>query len=746
MFNNSYITGAGLDCYSNNGALLAHQNGAIFGVRIGFLKDGRYISAIMPHRIDGDPGLVYRIGQIRRQLRNSFYTHLDKTGPHATDSSYAELTALPITISWAKASCNSIVGKVTVAKENTIVVVEAYGPFDFPDDFVAGRGLITAPMKNPATFHVESPTIITGVSPHVEVEPGDLTPTGGWADLKGRSRQILASEKGLMNFKLISSREPEYARGCDFADAVEIDIEDFQHGLTKAGNKSAYMKFCLSLSDTLYIKAIIDEQPVTETTINENDIDSIISESQQNYASSRVSGTGPLADAIEPFINEEFWMQTYNPYTKRIFIPAGRTWMADLPFNVWGWDECFNALIAAVESPEIARATLLDVYKDKRLGPYCIWNLHCRHTCYDLLEKTYDYFKHACADSDLIEGMVCCGLDDTPAHRYHEAQYSPVLNALKVLNLEMCRNICRQLGKDKDANRFEELYFELKTKVNKTMWNADEGIYLNRGVSGGWNKVKTPISFYPLLAGIADEKQAQQLLQHLLDPAQFWGDFVVPSLSKDHPEYGKPGLSGTESEGYPPFDYWRGTIWAPTNYMIYHGLKRYGFDDVAAQIAAKSTSMWLDVWKKYNISPEMFNPETGEPGLLSCAKHQSWTGLLPLMGLEEMINIDIWGNSPLCAIRFGSTAIKDATTVRNLPIRGNLYDIITDTKCLTLNFNGQLVFKSQGIPVVRNFIMNEKKIEFDFKTAQPIRIELPLFRKTLSFDAGYHTVSESKQI
>jgi glycogen debranching enzyme len=92
----------------------------------------------------------------------------------------------------------------------------------------------------------------------------------------------------------------------------------------------------------------------------------------------------------------------------------------------------------------------------------------------------------------------------------------------------------------------------------------------------------------PLLAGIPDEARAQRMLKHLLDPKEFWGDLVVPSVARSDPSF-RPERQ----------QYWRGAIWPSTNYLIYQGLKAYGFDAVASEFARKSAEMFLRSWTSF---------------------------------------------------------------------------------------------------------------------------------------------------
>ena len=61
-------------------------------------------------------------------------------------------------------------------------------------------------------------------------------------------------------------------------------------------------------------------------------------------------------------------------------------------------------------------------------------------------------------------------------------------------------------------------------------------------------------------------------------------------------------------------NYWRGKVWPPTNYLVYHGLKAYGFDPIASEFAKKSAELFLHSWDNFQLCPENFDARTGEAG------------------------------------------------------------------------------------------------------------------------------------
>lgn len=75
-----------------------------------------------------------------------------------------------------------------------------------------------------------------------------------------------------------------------------------------------------------------------------------------------------------------------------------------------------------------------------------------------------------------------------------------------------------------------------------------------------------------LFAGIPNKEQANALVNKIeksFIPNEAW--FLCPSYS-------------AKAEDFDPKKYWRGPLWPNVNWLLYHGLKRYGFDTVAEKI------------------------------------------------------------------------------------------------------------------------------------------------------------------
>jgi hypothetical protein len=145
--------------------------------------------------------------------------------------------------------------------------------------------------------------------------------------------------------------------------------------------------------------------------------------------------------------------------------------------------------------------------------------------------------------------------------------------------------------------------------------------------------------------------------EHLLNENEFWGEHVLPSISRADPAYRDN-------------DYWRGRIWGPFNFLVAEGLRRYRCDDVAAELARKGLEMFLRCWREDGGVYENYNAETGRGGDVSnAARFYHWGGLLALTAIQELIDVEPTGD-----LRFGSLAFPDSA-VRNVRVGGDTYEI-----------------------------------------------------------------------
>jgi glycogen debranching enzyme len=212
------------------------------------------------------------------------------------------------------------------------------------------------------------------------------------------------------------------------------------------------------------------------------------------------------------------------------------------------------------------------------------------------------------------------------AHRLPESDHDAVLlsragqfcvtaldfNAIRAADLESLAEIAQELGKASDASYWHRRAQSVQEAARLRLMQPEphdleglEGLPLNSDCAS---------HFISLFGGIPTLVQAALLVERLKKP-DYWTAFPIPT-------------SPTSAFSYAPDEYWRGNTWMPINYLIYLGLRRYGYTNLASQLAERTITM-------VNQSGfcEFYHPETG---LGLGAANQSWAGLLLDMIATEM--------------------------------------------------------------------------------------------------------------
>ena len=145
------------------------------------------------------------------------------------------------------------------------------------------------------------------------------------------------------------------------------------------------------------------------------------------------------------------------------------------------------------------------------------------------------------------------------------------------------------LGHIEDSVEFAGHAERLRQLVQQDLWCEEDGFFYDRNErTGDFIRVKSSAGFSPLWAGAATSAQAERMVsEHLLNPAEFWRPFPIPSYAASEPGYREKRLP--EDVGCN----WRAQTWIPVNYYLLHGLIDYGYAAIARQIAAKSYEMVL---------------------------------------------------------------------------------------------------------------------------------------------------------
>lgn len=191
--------------------------------------------------------------------------------------------------------------------------------------------------------------------------------------------------------------------------------------------------------------------------------------------------------------------------------------------------------------------------------------------------------------------------------------------------LQAMQVIAGKLGKPTDEARYKQHASALAKAINRVFWDEKDAFYYDRNEKTGKQiRVKSVSGFLPLWAGVASPQQARRLIQeHLLNKEEFWLPYPVATYSRSEPDFRE---GGNEVNGACN---WRGAAWIPTNYMIFHGLVQYGFNDVAKDLAMKTLRMALN---ENPATREYYNSDTGQGNGMN--PFWGWSALAYVMPLD----------------------------------------------------------------------------------------------------------------
>jgi glycogen debranching enzyme len=213
--------------------------------------------------------------------------------------------------------------------------------------------------------------------------------------------------------------------------------------------------------------------------------------------------------------------------------------------------------------------------------------------------------------------------------------------------------LAREIWRDPElADRLEDEAADLKRRFNRDYW-VEDGEYFALALDQHGNQVDALASNngHLLWSGIVDKSKAKAVARHLLGPRLFsgWG---VRTLA--------------EGEGrYNPIGYHVGTVWPFDNSFIAWGLRRYGFKNEAAEIAAGI----LEAAEFFEGRlPEAFGGyprrQTKYPVQYPTAcSPQAWSTGTPLLLLRTMLGLEPQGEhlvvDPALPMRIGHLALLD---------------------------------------------------------------------------------------
>lgn len=247
---------------------------------------------------------------------------------------------------------------------------------------------------------------------------------------------------------------------------------------------------------------------------------------------------------------------------------------------------------------------------------------------------------------------IAIGADDDPSTwgRPPFSSANLLLNNLLYMDLKAAASVAETIGQPELAQRWNVQADQLAICIQTLCWDERDGFFysvdvqcrqrtqdhryfkqLNANLKPDWAVLPFKIlywtGFLPMWSGIATPEQATRMVEeHLLRADRFWAEYGVRTLSADERMYDPETIRGNPSN-------WLGPIWMISNYLVWAGLKRYGFEDVSNKLARRTHKLMGQDLQKTGHWHENYHPDTGVG--LAAPGFVSWNVLLYFLPLKH---------------------------------------------------------------------------------------------------------------
>ncbi len=436
---------------------------------------------------------------------------------------------------------------------------------------------------------------------------------------------------------------------------------------------------------TPHISFFVTEQSIGISTGKSRSLEEIkaLVDLRKGELVNRAAQFGELSGAYLAVQAGIAWNTIYEPKGDRVVSTVGRLWNEEYGgYCLFGWDNFFLAYMTALESRDLAFANVIEHLRGKTdegfipndnrgngskswdrsqppVGGLMVREIYKKYPERWFLEATFDdllgwnrwwvkkrlnegllsYGSHE-AQNPFAEPAVRTkrtagyesGMDDSPM--YTGVPFNREKNTLELQDVGLtslyiadCNALAEMagiLGRKGERRELQERSRRLAKKMGE-LWHYGTGFYLNRRTDTGEFSFRlSPTLFYPLLAKIPSAKQAKSMMEHFFDPREFYGEWMLPSIARNDPDFLRQR-------------YWKGAIWPPLNFLTYLSLRHYGFRDAQRRLAEKSLRLLLDEWNRKGYVSENYSSitGTGDDSRLSSDRFHSWGALFGIISFIE---------------------------------------------------------------------------------------------------------------
>ncbi|MEH0155170.1 trehalase family glycosidase [Limibacter armeniacum] len=198
------------------------------------------------------------------------------------------------------------------------------------------------------------------------------------------------------------------------------------------------------------------------------------------------------------------------------------------------------------------------------------------------------------------------------------------MSAQMAFNALCLKEIAQIVGQTADIPIYEEQHRQIKEAINEKCWSEKSNFYFDLGFDKQVPRFHIG-AYWTLIAGVVPEERLKPFISHLKDPKKFYRKVPVPTLAADEKGYSRKG------------DYWKGSVWAPTNYMVFHGLRKVGEEELAKHLAEKYYQAVTYIFNQTGTLWENYMPDKLKQGSRSQPDFCGWTGLASVAIFREFL-------------------------------------------------------------------------------------------------------------
>ncbi|WP_339659014.1 trehalase family glycosidase [uncultured Polaribacter sp.] len=156
----------------------------------------------------------------------------------------------------------------------------------------------------------------------------------------------------------------------------------------------------------------------------------------------------------------------------------------------------------------------------------------------------------------------------------------PLFNAMLIKSNESLINLYTLIGGNADKiEQLEKWQQKGKASFNAKLYDEEIGAYIHYDLRNEKPlRFLSSSSFAPLFANIPSQEKAAKMVDVMMD--KFGGEDQYLCASFD-----------PTSDRFNPKKYWRGPVWINLNWLLFYGLKNYGFNDISNRVKKDSIEM-----------------------------------------------------------------------------------------------------------------------------------------------------------